>query len=189
MFLTRPSPQHIPLILPHSCLGDHLLLPSVLAATRVINFESSARFQRFSIYVDHTGIKVPSVKNPLYGLLESMAIPVKAPKGGVFHPKIWVLRFVQPDMDEPPLIRLLVLSRNITYDRSWDISLQLEGQPGWRINQGNQQLVEFLQALPSLSTGQVPEAQQQQAIQLAEEIRKKAGTSEWIRFRSFHILG
>ncbi len=165
--------------------------PSAATPDPIKLLESLRRLSgRFSIYVDHTGIKVPSVKNPLYGLLESMAIPVKAPKGGVFHPKIWVLRFVQPDMDEPPLIRLLVLSRNITYDRSWDISLQLEGQPGWRINQGNQQLVEFLQALPSLSTGQVPEAQQQQAIQLAEEIRKTSwDLPEGFDSVSFHILG
>ncbi len=127
---------------------------------------------RFSIYVDHTGIKVPSAKNLLFGMLESIMIPVKAPKDGVFHPKLWVLRFVQPDMEEPPLIRVLVLSRNITYDRSWDISLQLEGNPGRYINAGNKELVELLQALPSMSTQQVSGTQKRQAEQLAEEIRK-----------------
>lgn len=67
---------------------------------------------------DHAGINFPSGSNVLFGLLESMVIPTKAPRGGVFHHKMWVLRFVQPDIDEPPLIRLLILSRNITYDRS-----------------------------------------------------------------------
>lgn len=147
---------------------------------------------RFSIYVDHTGIKVPSTKNLLYGMLESILIPVKAPKGGAFHPKIWVLRFIQPETQEPPLIRVLVLSRNITYDRSWDISLQLEGVPGRHINAGNKALVEFLQDLPSMSTRPLLDSQKQQANQLAEEIRK----TQWEDFEgggfdfvSFHVLG
>lgn len=147
---------------------------------------------RFCIYVDHTGIKVPSTRNLLYGLLESMVIPVKAPKGGAFHPKIWVLRFIQPDAEEPPLIRVLVLSRNITYDRSWDISLQLEGEPGRHINADNKALVEFLQDLPSMSTRPLLDSQKQQANQLAEEIRK----TQWDVFEgdgfdsvSFHVLG
>ena len=128
---------------------------------------------RFSIYVDHTGIKVPSTKNPLYGMLETILIPVRARKErGVFHPKLWVLRFVQPDTEEPPLIRVLVLSRNITYDRSWDISLQLERKPRRTINAGNKELVEFLQALPTMSTQQVTDAQKQQAEKLADQIRK-----------------
>jgi len=144
----------------------------------------------FSIYVDHAGIQVPSVKNPLYGMLESILIPVRAPKGGVFHPKLWVLRFVQPDTEEPPLIRVLVLSRNLTYDRSWDISLQLEGQPGRYINTGNKELVEFLWALPSMSTRQVSEAQKQQAEMLAEEIRKTQWElPEYFESVYFSVLG
>ena len=145
---------------------------------------------RFSIFVDHAHILPPSGSNVLFGLLESMVIPTRAPRGGSFHPKIWVLRFVQPDTDESPLIRLLVMSRNITYDRSWDISLQLEGRPGRRFIAANRPLGEFLSALPSYSTQPVESERKEQVTQLAEETRK----TEWelpqgYEHVSFHVLG
>ena len=127
---------------------------------------------RFSIYVDQAGIKPPSSSNVLYGLLESMVTPVKAPRGGVFHPKLWVIRFLQPGIDEPPLLRLLILSRNLSFDRSWDISLQLEGKPGGRYIRANRRLGEFLQTLPSLSERSIPRSRRQQAEQLGDEVRK-----------------
>jgi hypothetical protein len=145
---------------------------------------------RFSVYVDHAGIKPPSGGNILYSFLESMVTPVKALRGGVFHPKIWVLRFIQPDIDAPPLIRLLVLSRNITYDRSWDIALQLEGRPGGRYIAANRPLGELLQSLPSISTHPLSKTRKLQAEKLAEEVRK----TEWelpdgFEEVFFHVLG
>jgi len=146
---------------------------------------------RFSVYVDYTGMRPPSGSNVLFGLLESMVIPVRAPRGGVFHPKVWILRFVQPDTTEPPLIRILVLSRNITYDRSWDISLQLEGRPTGRYFAANRRLGEFLQALPSMSKDYpVSDEKKRQAEQLAEEVRKTSWElPEGFESVAFHILG
>jgi len=145
---------------------------------------------RFSVYVDHTGMKPPAGSNVLFGLLESMVIPTKAPRGGVFHPKMWVLRFIQPDVDEPPLIRLLILSRNITYDRSWDISLQLEGRPGRRYIGANRPLGEFLKSLPSISTQPISKSRRVQLDQLVEEVRKTVWElPEGFEEVSFHVLG
>lgn len=145
---------------------------------------------RFNVFVDHAHIKPPSGSNVLYGLLESMVMPTKAPRGGEFHPKLWVLRFVQPEIDEPPLIRLLVLSRNITYDRSWDISLQLEGRPGLESIDENRSLGEFVGSLPSYTTQPVESERKIHIERLAEEIKRTA----WElpdRFErvSFHVLG
>lgn len=145
---------------------------------------------RFSIFVDHAHILPPSGSNVLFGLLESMVIPTMAPRGGSFHPKIWVMRFVQPDSDETPLIRLLVMSRNITYDRSWDISLQLEGRPGRRFIAANRSLGEFLSALPSYSTQPVGSEKSDRITRLAEEIRKtKWELPQGYEQVSFHVLG
>ena len=58
-----------------------------------------------------------------------MVVEVAAPTGGVFHPKMWVLRFVDPDDPGKALLLLMILSRNLTADRSWDVALTLEGQP------------------------------------------------------------
>lgn len=146
---------------------------------------------RFNVYVDHTGIKPPSGSNVLFGLLENMVTPVKAPRGGAFHPKIWVLRFVQPDLDnEPPLIRLLILSRNITYDRSWDISLQLEGQPQGRYIGANRPIGELVKALPSMAVHPVSRTKLDLAEKLADEVRKTPWElPEGFEEIYFHILG
>jgi len=147
---------------------------------------------RFNLYVDQTGMKVPisARGNVLFGLLETMVTPVKAPRGGVFHPKIWIIRFVQPDLDEPALLRMLVLSRNITYDRSWDISLRLEGKPGTRNIAENKPVAEFLERLPSFCPEGLSHRQKQQLDLFSSEIRK----TEWelpegFETISFDLLG
>ena len=143
-----------------------------------------------SVYVDHDSIKTPSRDSVLYGLLEPMIAQVKAPRGGVFHPKIWVLRFVEPDSDDPPLIRLLVLSRNITYERSWDIALRLEGRPGRRFIAANRPLGEFLCSLPEIAAGRMPLSRRRQAAMLAEEVRKTVWElPDGFEKVSFHITG
>ncbi len=175
-------------------LPTHLALaerPSSSPPDPIKLLESLRRLSdRFSVYVDHTGIKAPSTRNLLYGFLESMVIPVRAPRGGVFHPKIWVLRFIEPDLDAPPLIRLLVLSRNITFDRSWDIALQLEGRPGLRYIAANRPLGELIQTLPVMSALPVSEARRLRAEQLADEIRKTDWElPEGYESVDFHVLG
>lgn len=175
-------------------LPTHIALaerPSSIAIDPIKLLESLRRLSdRISIFVDHAGIKLPSGSNVLFGLLESMVIPTKAPRGGVFHPKMWMLRFIQPDIDEPPLIRLLILSRNITYDRSWDISLQLEGRPGRRYIAANRPLGELLTSLPSISTQVVKKAKRVQLDQLADEIRKTVWElPEGFEEVSFHVIG
>ena len=63
-------------------------------------------------------------------LLEDMFFEVDNPNSiknnyYSFHPKFWLLRFI--DEDENILYRLIVLSRNLTFDRSWDVSFTMEG--------------------------------------------------------------
>jgi hypothetical protein len=63
----------------------------------------------------------------LCSLLERIIVEVAAPNSGAFHPKMWALRFKPMRADEPVRLRFLVLSRNLTRDRSWDIALTLDG--------------------------------------------------------------
>lgn len=175
-------------------LPAHIALaerPTSAAIDPIKLLESLRRLSnRFNVFVDHAHIKPPSGSNVLYGLLESMVIPTRAPRGGEFHPKLWVLRFVQPEIDEPPLIRLLVLSRNITYDRSWDISLRLEGRPGHESIGGNQSLGEFVGSLPSYTTQPAESERKSQIERLAEEIKRTAWElPEGYERVSFHVLG
>ena len=55
------------------------------------------------------------------------------------------------DPGEPTRLRLLVLSRNLTRDRSWDLSLSLDGKVGRGRRPLNNPLVELVRRLPSMS--------------------------------------
>lgn len=89
--------------------------------------------KRVGIYCDLGRIVVPSKARNLFALLEPVVREVSAPRGGAFHPKLWLLRFLPADPSQGPLLRLMVLSRNLTGDRSWDLSLVLDGRTGTRV--------------------------------------------------------
>lgn len=146
--------------------------------------------ERLTVYADRGRMQAPGQAHPLYCLLESMIVEVRAPGGGAFHPKLWVLRFVEPDGGKPPCIRLGILSRNITGDRSWDLSLMLEGQPTGRYVAANRQIGELIRDLPTYAVGAVTEARRESAERLADEVRRTnwelpSGCNEV----SFHVLG
>ena len=51
---------------------------------------------KLAIFCQQGRISAPNLPHVLYGLLEASVIQVRAPQGGVFHPKLWVLRFNRP---------------------------------------------------------------------------------------------
>ncbi|MCC7137590.1 MAG: phospholipase D family protein [Planctomycetes bacterium] len=118
-------------------------------------------------------VSVPPAEQRLLGWLEQSVIEVKKPDGGPFHPKVWVLRFTADG--EPVLYRVLVSTRNLTFDRSWDTLLVLEGdvRDGESETRQGPALADFLTALPRLALRQ-PVAEQVQAAvdRVAREIRR-----------------
>lgn len=76
-----------------------------------------------TVFVQGGGISVPVAYRPLLALLEDSIVEVTAPKG-IFHPKVWALRYT--DTEGSAHHRVLVLSRNLTFDRSWDTLLCLD---------------------------------------------------------------
>jgi hypothetical protein len=82
--------------------------------------------ERLAVFCQNGQIYIPKIPHVLYGLLEPVVIPVTAPLGGAFHPKLWALQFLRPG--EKPVLRVVVLSRNLTDDRSWDVALGIEGR-------------------------------------------------------------
>ena len=101
----------------------------------------------------HRGrIKRPREGMLLFSLLEDIVVQV-LPKNraGVFHPKVWVLRYRRGD---EAMIRVLVLSRNLTFDKSWDTALVLDGevqQDRPSAVRQSSRLAQFLRAIEELS--------------------------------------
>lgn len=127
--------------------------------------------KRITVYVQRGRIQVPQIAkpNPLFGLLEEMVIEVAAPGGGVFHPKVWAIRFVSPD-ESNAMYRLVVMTRNMTTDQSWDLSLQLEGTIAGRKSKTNKPLAHFFKTLPDLATGATEPSRREQALRFADEL-------------------
>lgn len=88
---------------------------------------------KLKVFYQKGNIHCPSSYNHLYALLEP-CLQAIVPSGGVFssfHPKLWLLRFKESGtaLKSPKIkYRLLILSRNLTFDRSWDLALSLDGE-------------------------------------------------------------
>ena len=86
--------------------------------------------KKMVVFCDSGQIKVSRSKNKEFALLlENIIFPVNLPKIGKsypsFHPKMWLLHFSNNHGENH--YRLVVLSRNISFDKTYDISLVLEG--------------------------------------------------------------
>ena len=101
---------------------------------------------RLKVFFQQGNIKVPVAFTPLFTLLEPCLVPM-VPSGvfSSFHPKIWLLRFINDTRQVR--YRLLVLSRNLTFDRSWDLAVALEGEVTTESSRENDGLLELLQEL------------------------------------------
>jgi hypothetical protein len=70
-------------------------------------------------------IKTPDKPNRLLPLLENCVCEVILKNKKSFHPKTWFIKYSSADK-QPDRYRLIVLSRNLTFDRSWDVALCLD---------------------------------------------------------------
>jgi hypothetical protein len=128
--------------------------------------------ERLVVFCQAGQIYVPKIPHILYGLLEPVVVPVTAPLGGTFHPKLWALRFARAG--EKPVLRVVVLSRNLTHDRSWDVALATEGAPTGRRWRSNEGLFDLVSRLPEMNP-QTPAATTKKVLELAEQLH----SAEW----------
>jgi hypothetical protein len=145
--------------------GRPLMDPlALLKATR----EYASRMLLFH----HPGkIHVPKSYQSLLLSMEDSIAEAIALNGGSFHPKVFFLRFVG---NEEVRYRILCLSRNLTFDRSWDTSLCLEGSLKDRTNaiSINHPLGDFLEALPGMCPRGISKDWKKQIEQMVHEVRR-----------------
>lgn len=96
-------------------------------------------------------IKVPLKHNALSILLEKMVVEVALPKDRQlgrypsFHPKTWALAYVNGEGNRK--YRFVVMSRNLTFDRSWDISFAMVSSESVRQKDKTRPICDFLEYL------------------------------------------
>jgi hypothetical protein len=145
--------------------------------------------ERVQVFVDEGGIAIPGNSRALYAALESSVHPVRAGNGGAFHPKVWVARFVAEG--RAPLLRVSVGSRNLTHDRSWDLALATEAEPGRKKVPESAALAGLLRALPGLMAESGREVSGTDIEALAREVGRTAfpAPEGFASPVAFHALG
>jgi hypothetical protein len=117
-------------------------------------------------------IALPVQYRPLVAYVEEIVHEVKVPaRHRVFHPKVWAIRFKSPD--DEYCYRVLCLSRNLTFARSWDTVLVLEGVPARRTRalvSRNRPLSKFVEALPRLAIAPLEKSRAKAVVGLADEL-------------------
>jgi hypothetical protein len=151
---------------------------------------------RLDVFCQSGMVKVPHKSNQLLSFVEPVVHQVSRPSpGGLFHPKIWILRFghVDSESGEPDLFRFICGSRNLTFDRSWDSFVALDGVETRRRHAYNNPLCRFLEDLPERTNGIPTERQSRLAKTISSlnnvEWEPPAGIANVDEWLKIHVFG
>lgn len=149
---------------------------------------------RIDVFCQAGHVSVPSQRNDLLAFLEPMVHQVRAPRPGhLFHPKIWVLRYVNDD-DGEERFRFVCGSRNLTHDRAWDVVVSLEGRRTLQRRAANRPVADFLTSLADRVPAGVTPERSAAIADLADALRyvewerpdNVVADNDWL---AFHVFG
>ena len=106
---------------------------------------------KVALFCEGGQIHLPNKVTSLYILLEKMVYQVNAVKRRdvkgfpSFHPKFWLIRYVNERGEV--LYRTVILSRNLTFDRSWDVTFYMDGKKTENVSKKNEPVQDFLSFL------------------------------------------
>lgn len=125
---------------------------------------------RIDFFCQAGEISIPPAFHRLYAWLEH-SVHEATPKRdwALFHPKVWLLRNRPVDGEGPPTFRLLCASRNLTFDRNWDVLLVLDGTPD-TVAPNGQAVSAFIARLPALAIHPLRGGRRRELVALAGEV-------------------
>lgn len=141
---------------------------------------------RLVVFHQAGNIHVPPSFNRLFTLLEPFLCAVRPTSNGAygaftsFHPKLWLLRFRSKARPVEVCYRLLVMSRNITFDRSWDVAACIDGFPDASRWDSDEALSGFIRSLaPHAAKSKQP---------MIESFADEIPTIDWILPKPFSSI-
>lgn len=144
---------------------------------------------RFTVFCQAGEMRVPQAASDLFAFVEPVVHEVRRPRAGhLFHPKLWLLRYQGPD--DATSIRLLVPTRNLTNDASWDAVLRLDGTPVGGPDSANKPLADLVRWCCSNTPRGIEPDRLGGIESLVESVRRTVweypdGVNEMV----FHVLG
>lgn len=127
------------------CLGMHGEMTTGQKNNPLYVLEAIRRIgKKLSIFCNVGCIKIPKTESRLYALLENSIHEVRMPNyTNNFHPKLWILQYHNIN-DGRIMIKIVPLSRNLTFNQSMDIAVDMDGFVGSTINPKNQPIADLL---------------------------------------------
>lgn len=112
---------------------------------------------KLAFFCSDCAIKSAGTKfNKIVNILDNAIFEVKPKSGGIFHPKLWFLYYtpLKQSKGVRPYIRLLVLTKNLTFDQSLDFGVNLRASVYEKneSKKANQPLVKMLDYLRQFMT-------------------------------------
>lgn len=107
--------------------------------------------EKIILFCEAGQIKMPGNPSALNLLLEKIIVPVMLPKAKelnrypAFHPKTWLIQYENETGDV--WYRFAVLSRNLTFDRSWDICFAMDSTTDVLCTEKSKPIADFLEFL------------------------------------------
>ena len=137
------------------------------------------------------GIKSPTT---LDVMLEKIIVPVALDKKGYnngypsFHPKVWIIKYKNDN--NRYIFRFAVLSRNLTFDRSWDVSLCIESADDVYQHEKTKPIIHFLEFLNSQIKNTYPDSERKKRIiqSMAECLMDVSFSVSDLIFDDFEIM-
>ena len=136
---------------------------------------------RIALFCNAGSITLPNKIQSVYSLLENSVFQIKSEKKGNFHPKIWVIKYSQSENDS--YINFLVMSRNLTFDSSIDISAALQGTVGTETAEKNRPLSDFLRYFADKAG-----KKKEQVLALADDVLKVAAFEVSLPFDDYDFF-
>lgn len=149
------------------CLGMHGEMTTGQKNNPLYVLEAIRRTgKKLSIFCNVGCIKIPKTESRLYALLQNSIHEVRMPNyTNNFHPKLWILQYHNIN-DGRIMIKIVTLSRNLTFDQSMDIAVDMDGFVGSTINPKNQPIADLLTFVSQFDSNK------NRYKQLIENIRK-----------------
>jgi hypothetical protein len=152
-----------------------------------------AHAHKFTVFSEAGEIGLPQPSRA-FAFLERSVVPVRAPRGGIVHPKVWVLRYqasagLDGVSEGDRRLRVLISSRNLTFDQSWDTVLRLDETLNYR-GASLENVGELFIRLLNSTVGKVETEHQDRVESLAKALQTaRFELPEGVDDLSIHVLG
>ncbi|MEX2374667.1 MAG: phospholipase D family protein [Dehalococcoidia bacterium] len=126
---------------------------------------------RTTVFCQAGKIALPRAYQPLLVHLERCVVPVAPPnENAIVHPKVWMLRFARDDGSVH--FRTLVLSRNLTFDTSWDTVVALEGRRLLASQEPSRPLADLLRGFVELGRSRLSTTRVNDLLEFADQLAR-----------------